>query len=269
MMSTYRNLLSACLYGGDRRSDRTGTGTRSLFGRRFTHPIASQGFPLITEKRVHWKSVVAELCWMLRGRTDLAYLHEHGVTIWDEWATDGDLGPVYGAQWRRWKGPNGVEYDQIAALIAGLRSDPMSRRHVMSAWNVADLDRMSLPPCHALVQFHARSWGNVTMLDCHVYQRSADVFLGVPFNIASYAALTTAIATTVGMQPAKLTISFGDLHLYENHVAQAHELLTREPQPCPTMTFTGSLDDPDSVEPEHFVLTGYAPHPPIKAPVAV
>lgn len=259
------------------RNDRTGVGTRSLFARQMRFDL-SEGFPLLTTKKLHLKSIIVELLWMLRGDTNVKWLREYGVTIWDEWADEnGDLGPVYGAQWRSWPKYIGLangdaveamRIDQISELIDGLRTKPYSRRHVVSAWNVGELDGMALPPCHCLFQMFVRDTDDGPMLDCHLYQRSADVFLGVPYNIASYAALTMIVAAAVGMEPGEFVWTGGDVHLYDNHRAQARLQAAREPRPFPRLEFTGRSDI-FSYSPAHFMVTGYDPHPHIKAAVAI
>ena len=267
----YNSMIHNVLAWGQPREDRTGVGTLSTFGRHVCFDLRAS-FPLITSKKVHWKSIVVELLWMLRGETNVRWLQEHGVTIWDEWADkDGDLGPIYGAQWRRWAAHDwGGDVDQIAALIHGLRHDPFSRRHILSAWNVANLDETLLPPCHVLSQFYV---SNNRELSCHLYQRSADLFLGVPFNIASYALLTHLLAAVTGLKVGELTISYGDLHLYRNHVELAKEQAQRpilKQKPTLRMTCEPSeLGDLSDLDPRWFVIENYAPRPAIKAPVAV
>ena len=263
-MRAYLDLMRDALENGALKSDRTGTGVRSLFGRQIRFDL-SQGFPLVTTKRLHLNSIVRELIWFLRGDTNIAYLKAHGVSIWDEWAdADGDLGPVYGKQWRAWAGPDGRTYDQIAWLLEEIRRNPDSRRLLVSAWNVADIGRMNLPPCHCLFQF------NVTRgkLSCQLYQRSADIFLGVPFNIASYALLTHLVARACGLEAGEFVQTFGDAHLYRNHEAQAREQLTREPRPLPRLKLgdVGSIFDLNA---EAISFEGYDPWPAIKAKVAV
>jgi thymidylate synthase len=248
-----------------RKDDRTGTGILSVFGYQMRFDLG-RGFPLLTTKRLHLKSILHELLWFLAGDTNVAALHRHGVTIWDEWAdTDGDLGPIYGRQWRAWAAPDGRSIDQMSRIIEQIRSDPESRRHIVSAWNVADLDAMALPPCHVLFQF----WVAEGRLSCQLYQRSADAFLGVPFNIASYALLTMMVATVCGLEPTELVHTFGDAHLYLNHVEQARLQLAREPRRLPTMRVDPSVKDLFGFRPEHFTLEGYDPHPHIAAPIAV
>jgi thymidylate synthase len=260
----YLELLADILDHGVRREDRTGTGTLGVFGRQIRFDLR-QGFPLLTTKKLHLKSIVYELLWFLRGDTNVRWLQQHGVTIWDEWADEnGELGPVYGRQWRSWRAPDGRVIDQIAKVTQQIRTRPESRRHIVSAWNPADVDDMALPPCHCLFQFFVAEG----RLSCQLYQRSADVFLGVPFNIASYALLTLMMAEVTGLQPGEFVHTFGDAHLYLNHVEQAKLQLTRAPFPFPTMRleprtdlFAFAYDD--------FHLEGYQAHPTIKAPIAV
>ncbi len=264
-MRQYLELLDELLEHGTPKGDRTGTGTRSLFGRQLRFDL-SAGFPLVTTKKVHLRSIIHELLWFLRGDTNVAYLREHGVSIWDEWADErGDLGPVYGHQWRSWPTPDGGSIDQIAEAVALIRRDPDSRRIVVSAWNPADLPRMALAPCHCLFQFYVADG----RLSCQLYQRSADVFLGVPFNIASYALLTMMIAQVTGLGLGDFVHTFGDVHLYSNHVEQARTQLAREPRPLPTMHIGRSPESVFDFRYEDFELRGYEPHPRIKAPVAV
>jgi thymidylate synthase len=247
------------------KSDRTGTGTRSLFGWQSRYDLAD-GFPLLTTKRVHWKSVVHELLWFLRGSTNARDLNAHGVTIWDEWAgPDGELGPIYGRQWRSWPTADGGAIDQLAQLVAELRNRPDSRRMIVSAWNVAQLPAMALPPCHTLFQFYVADG----RLSCQLYQRSADVFLGVPFNIASYALLTGMLAQVTGLKPGEFVHTLGDAHLYLNHLAQAREQLSREPRSAPRVRLAPEVTELDDFRAEHIELIGYEPHPPIRAAVAV
>jgi len=261
----YLELMQRILDEGVDKSDRTGVGTRSLFGAQLRFDLA-EGFPLVTTKRLHLRSIIHELLWFLRGDTNVAYLHEHGVTIWDEWADErGDLGPVYGRQWRSWPTPDGGSIDQIAELVEQLRKNPDSRRLVVSAWNVAELPQMALAPCHCLFQFYVARG----RLSCQLYQRSADLFLGVPFNIASYALLTMMIARVVGLEYGEFVHSFGDVHLYSNHLEQARLQLSREPRPLPTMRIERVPDSVFEYRYEDFVLEGYQPHPRISAPVAV
>jgi thymidylate synthase len=260
----YEDLLRHVMAHGTPKADRTGTGTRSVFGHQMRFDLAS-GFPLVTTKRVHLKSVVLELLWFLRGESNVAWLREQGVTIWDEWAgPDGELGPVYGVQWRSWPTPDGGHVDQIARVLEQLRSDPDSRRIIVSAWNVADLDRMALAPCHAFFQFHVADG----RLSCQLYQRSADLFLGVPFNIASYALLTHMVAQQVGLEVGEFIWTGGDCHIYDNHVEQVTEQLSREPYPLPTLRLRRAASLFDYTRDDVEVLD-YRHHPAIKAPVAV
>ena len=264
-MKQYLELLQKILDEGAEKGDRTGTGTLSLFGGQLRFALA-EGFPMLTTKRLHWPSIAHELLWFLSGDTNVRYLHEHGVTIWDEWADErGDLGPVYGHQWRSWPARDGGTIDQIAWLVDEIRRNPDSRRLVVSAWNVADLDRMALAPCHCLFQFYVARG----RLSCHLYQRSADVFLGVPFNIASYALLTHLVAAATDLRPGDFVHSFGDVHLYVNHIAQARLQLTREPRPLPKLALARRADSIFDYRFEDLVLEGYDPHPLIKAQVAV
>jgi thymidylate synthase len=260
----YLNLLRDILDNGARRDDRTGTGTLGVFGRQMRFDLA-KGFPLLTTKKLHLRSIIVELLWFLRGETNIRYLKDNGVSIWDEWAdAEGELGPVYGKQWRSWTAPDGRVIDQIEKLVHGLKTNPNSRRHIVSAWNPADVDDMALPPCHCLFQFFVADG----KLSCQLYQRSADVFLGVPFNIASYALLTMMVAQVTGLEPGEFVHTFGDAHLYLNHIEQAELQLTREPLALPTMTIA-PRDDLFAYEPGDFVLSDYAPWPHIKAAVAV
>ncbi|RZJ01179.1 MAG: thymidylate synthase [Brevundimonas sp.] len=260
----YLNLLRDILDNGAVRDDRTGTGTRGVFGRQMRFDLA-KGFPVLTTKKLHLRSIIVELLWFLRGETNIGWLQENGVKIWDEWAdAEGELGPVYGKQWRSWAAPDGRVIDQIEKLIEGLKTNPNSRRHIVSAWNPADVDDMALPPCHCLFQFFVADG----KLSCQLYQRSADIFLGVPFNIASYALLTMMIAQVVGLEPGEFVHTFGDAHLYLNHVDQAELQLSREPLPLPTMTIA-PRDDLFAYELSDFTLSGYEPWPHIKAAVAV
>jgi thymidylate synthase len=261
----YLSLLREVVEDGTVRADRTGVGTRGLFGRQLHFDLAA-GFPLLTTKKVHWKSIVAELIWFLRGDTNIAWLKEQGVSIWDEWADEaGDLGPVYGKQWRSWTAPDGRVIDQIAGVVEVLKTMPFSRRHLVSAWNPADLDAMALPPCHCLFQFHVADG----RLSCQLYQRSADIFLGVPFNIASYALLTHMMAQVVGLKPGAFVHTFGDVHLYANHADQAREQLARAPLTPPRLTLNPAVRAIDGFQPQDIELEGYQAHPAIKAPVAV
>jgi thymidylate synthase len=260
----YLDLLAELLERGTRKSDRTGTGTLSLFGRQMRFAL-DHSFPLLTTKKLHLKSIVYELLWFLRGDTNVRWLQERGVTIWDEWAdANGELGPVYGYQWRHWKAPDGREIDQIRQVVESIRRNPDSRRHMVVAWNPADVDRMALPPCHALFQFYVAEG----RLSCQMYQRSADVFLGVPFNIASYALLTLMIAQVTGLRPGEFVLALGDVHLYRNHLEQARAQLARAPRPFPRMQLA-SRQDLFAFRYEDFALEGYDPHPAIKAPIAV
>ena len=264
-MQNYLNLLDEILTRGNRKEDRTGTGTLSIFGYQARYPL-SGGFPLLTTKKLHLRSIIHELLWFLAGDTNVKYLNDNGVTIWNEWADEnGDLGPVYGHQWRSWPVPGGGKIDQISNLVELIKRDPDSRRMIVCAWNVADVDRMKLPPCHTLFQFYVAD----NRLSCQLYQRSADVFLGVPFNIASYSLLTLMIAQVCGLQPGEFVHTFGDAHLYLNHLEQARTQLEREPRPLPVMTINPDVKDIFSFKFEDFSLTDYNPHPHIKAPIAV
>lgn len=264
-MRQYLDLMRTVLSDGEIRGDRTGTGTRSLFGYQMRFDLEA-GFPLVTTKKIHLRSLVYELLWLLRGDTNVRYLQANGVSIWDEWADeDGELGPVYGHQWRSWPRPDGGVIDQIAWVANEIRANPTSRRLLVSAWNPADVERMALPPCHTLFQFYV---GN-GRLSCQLYQRSGDIFLGVPFNIASYALLTTMMAQVSGLRPGEFVHTLGDAHLYSNHVEQAREQLTREPRPLPHMNLKPGVVELLEFEYEDFDLHGYDPHPHIKAPVAV
>lgn len=264
-MQTYLDLLKEIIDTGVDRDDRTGTGTRSLFGRQLRFNLAD-GFPLLTTKKLHLRSIIIELLWFLRGDTNIAWLKENKVSIWDEWADEnGDLGPVYGHQWRSWPTPDGGAIDQIAEVQNAIRTNPHSRRLIVSAWNVADVDRMALPPCHLLFQFYVAGG----RLSCQLYQRSADYFLGVPFNIASYALLTMMMAKVTGLEPGDFVHTFGDVHLYHNHFDQARLQLSRSPRPLPTMLVKSHPQSIDQFHFEDFELINYDPHPPIKAAVAV
>lgn len=269
-MEQYLSLLQHIIDTGADKSDRTGTGTRSVFGYQMRFNLA-EGFPLVTTKKCHLKSIIHELLWFLKGDTNIGYLKEHNVKIWDEWADEnGDLGPVYGKQWRSWEGAGGVEVDQVKDLIHQLKTNPDSRRMIISAWNVADLPKMKLMPCHCLFQFYtAPTASGKRKLSCQLYQRSADVFLGVPFNIASYALLTMMIAQVCDMELGEFVHSFGDVHLYSNHFEQAHLQLTRTPFPLPTMRINPYVKDIFGFRYEDFELLNYQCHPAIKAPVAV
>jgi len=264
-MEQYLDLLRRTLDEGVRKEDRTGTGTVSVFGHQMRFDLRD-GFPLVTTKKVHVPSVVAELLWFVRGDSNVEWLHEHGVTIWDEWAdADGDLGPIYGVQWRSWPAPDGRGIDQLASVIEQLREDPDSRRHVVSAWNVADVPRMALAPCHALFQFYVADG----RLSCQLYQRSGDLFLGVPFNIASYALLTHMVAQVTGLEVGDFVHTLGDAHLYANHLDQAREQLTREPRALPELRLDPACTSIDAFEPASVEVVGYDPHPAIRAPIAV
>jgi thymidylate synthase len=264
-MRTYLNLMSHVLEHGSQKSDRTGTGTVSVFGYQMRFNLAD-GFPLVTTKKCHLKSIVHELLWFLQGDTNIKYLKENGVSIWDEWADEhGNLGPVYGKQWRSWGTPDGRVIDQISEVIAQIKTNPDSRRLIVSAWNVGELDKMALAPCHAFFQFYVADG----KLSCQLYQRSADIFLGVPFNIASYALLTLMIAQVCDLQPGDFVHTLGDAHLYSNHMTQTREQLTREPRALPTMQINPTVKDIFSFKFEDFSLIGYDPHPAIKAPVAI
>jgi thymidylate synthase len=264
-MRPYLDLLRHVLDTGVDKGDRTGTGTRSVFGYQMRFDLAA-GFPLLTTKKLHLRSIVYELLWFLAGDTNVAYLKEHKVSIWDEWADEaGDLGPIYGRQWRSWPAAGGGSIDQIAAVVEGLQRDPDSRRHVVSAWNVGELAAMRLPPCHVLFQFYVARG----RLSCQLYQRSADVFLGVPFNIASYALLTLMTAQVTGLEPGDFVHTLGDTHLYANHLDQARLQLTREPRPLPRMRLNPRVRSLFDFTYEDFTLEGYDPHPHIKAPIAV
>ncbi|MDP1652149.1 MAG: thymidylate synthase [Rhodocyclaceae bacterium] len=268
-MRQYHELMQHVLDHGHVKADRTGTGTRSVFGWQMRFDLVA-GFPLVTTKKLHLRSIIHELLWFLRGDTNIAYLKDNGVRIWDEWAdANGDLGPVYGYQWRHWPGRSvdnpGSEIDQITQLIDGLKKNPDSRRHSVTAWNPADVDRMALPPCHALFQFYVADG----KLSCQLYQRSADIFLGVPFNIASYALLTLMVAQVVGLKPGDFVHTLGDAHLYSNHLEQAKLQLAREPRALPTLALNPEVKDIFAFRFEDFTLEGYDPHPHIAAPIAV
>ncbi len=264
-MRQYLDLMQHVLEHGDRKTDRTGTGTLSIFGWQMRFRLGD-GFPLLTTKKLHTRSIIHELLWFLQGDTNIRYLKENGVSIWDDWADDkGDLGPVYGKQWRRWETANGGSIDQIAKLIDGLKRNPDSRRHIVSAWNPGEVDSMALPPCHALFQFYVANG----RLSCQLYQRSADIFLGVPFNIASYALLTLMVAQVCGFEPGDFVWTGGDCHLYLNHLEQAREQLGRAPRPLPRLKLNPAVTDILAFRFEDFTLEGYDPHPHIKAPVAV
>jgi thymidylate synthase len=264
-MRQYLDLLDHVLTTGVRKSDRTGTGTRSVFGYQMRFDLAA-GFPLVTTKKVHVRSIIHELLWFLRGETNVAYLRDNGVTIWDEWADErGELGPVYGKQWRSWQTPTGESIDQIRQVVEQIKTNPDSRRLIVSAWNVGEIDQMALPPCHLLFQFYVAEG----RLSCQLYQRSADVFLGVPFNIASYALLTMMVAQATGLEPGDFVHTLGDAHLYENHLDQAQLQLKRDPRPLPTMRLDQDVRDLFAFRFKDFELLNYDPHPHIKAPVAV
>jgi len=264
-MRQYQDLLRLVLDVGKPRTDRTGTGTLSVFGAQARFDLR-ETFPLLTTKKLHLKSIIHELLWFLRGDTNVNYLQARGVTIWNEWADDrGDLGRVYGAQWRDWRGPNDERIDQIDQVIEQIKTNPDSRRLIVTAWNPAEVDAMALPPCHALFQFYVQDGA----LSCQLYQRSADLFLGVPFNIASYALLTRMVAQVSGLTSGEFVHTFGDLHLYRNHLEQAREQLSREPRPLPRMEINPSIKNIHDFRFEDFTLVGYDPHPPIKAPIAV
>ncbi|MGE9295259.1 MAG: thymidylate synthase [Puniceicoccales bacterium] len=278
-METYLNLLRHVMTNGEDRTDRTGVGTRSVFGAQARYSL-SPDFPLVTTKKVHWKSVVYELLWFLRGETNVKWLQERGVSIWDEWADEtGSLGRVYGAQWTDWQTADGRRINQLDELVEGLRKKPHSRRHIVTGWNPGDLPdesrppqenaaagKMALPPCHALFQFYVSQDGG---LSCQLYQRSADLFLGVPFNIASYALLTCMVAQVVGLRPKEFIHTFGDLHIYQNHFEQVEKQLTREPKPLPQVKLNPAITRLEDFDYDDIELLGYAPHPGIKAPIAV
>jgi len=264
-MKPYLRLLRHVLENGREKEDRTGTGTLSVFGAQERFDL-TQGFPMLTTKKLHLRSIIYELLWFLKGDTNVGYLHQHDVTIWDEWAdANGDLGRVYGAQWRDWRRPDGSSVDQIAGLVTDLKKNPDSRRLIVSAWNPGEIDQMALAPCHALVQFYVAEGE----LSCQLYQRSADLFLGVPFNIASYALLTMMMAQVCDLRPKEFIHSFGDLHLYTNHLDQARLQLSREPRALPRMLLNPAVKSIDNFRFEDFTIEGYDPHPAIKAPIAV
>lgn len=264
-MKEYLVLLDHLLHNGSPKEDRTGTGTSSIFGWQMRFDL-SKGFPLVTTKKVHTRSIFHELLWFLRGETNTSYLKEHGVSIWDEWADEhGELGPVYGSQWRSWKTADGRSVDQISSLIDGIKNNPDSRRHIVNAWNVGEINRMALPPCHTMFQFYVAD----NKLSCQLYQRSADVFLGVPFNIASYALLTMMIAQVTDLELGDFVHTFGDAHLYSNHVEQATEQLSREVLPLPTLKLNPAITSVFEFTYDDIELVGYSPHPHISAPVAV
>jgi len=264
-MQQYLDLMRHVLEHGHRKSDRTGTGTLSVFGYQMRFDLA-KGFPLVTTKKCHLRSIIHELLWFLKGDTNIKYLKDNGVTIWDEWAdADGNLGPVYGHQWRSWPAADGRHIDQISQVIDQIRNTPDSRRLIVSAWNVGEIEKMKLPPCHAFFQFYVADG----KLSCQLYQRSADIFLGVPFNIASYALLTMMVAQVCGLKPGDFVHTLGDAHLYLNHLEQTREQLSREPRPLPTMKINPAVKDIFDFKFEDFTLENYDPHPAIKAPVAV
>ncbi len=264
-MKSYLDLMQKILDEGTRKTDRTGTGTLSLFGAQLRYNL-EDGFPLVTTKKVHLRSIIHELLWFLKGETNIAYLKENGVSIWDEWAdAQGNLGPVYGAQWRSWRAPDGRTVDQITQVVDQIKKNPDSRRLIVSAWNPGEIDQMALAPCHAFFQFYVADG----RLSCQLYQRSADFFLGVPFNIASYALLTLMVAQVCDLKPGDFVHTFGDLHLYLNHLEQAELQLSRDPRPLPTMRLNPAVRDLFGFRYEDFTLDGYDPHPGIKAPVAI
>lgn len=264
-MQQYLDLLNHVLQAGIRKSDRTGTGTISIFGYQMRFNL-QEGFPLLTTKKLHFKSIAYELLWFLRGDTNIKFLTDHGITIWNEWADEyGNLGPVYGYQWRSWPAASGKHIDQISQVIDSLRNNPDSRRHIVSAWNVGEIDKMALPPCHILFQFYVAGG----KLSCQLYQRSADIFLGVPFNIASYSLLTCMMAQVTGLQPGEFIHTLGDAHLYLNHIEQAKLQLTRTPRKLPTLRLNPDVKDIFSFRYEDFIIEGYDPHPHIKADISV
>jgi thymidylate synthase len=265
-MQSYLDLVRRVLEQGERRQDRTGVGTRSLFGHQLRFDLAA-GFPLLTSRKIHLRSLIQELLWFIRGETNVRYLREHGVSIWDEWAdSDGELGPVYGKQWRAWEALDGRVIDQLRDVIGQIRTSPQSRRLIVSAWNVADLPRMALPPCHLLFQFYVSGSGR---LSCQMYQRSADLFLGVPFNIASYSLLTHMVAQVTDLRPGEFVHVLGDAHLYENHLEQARQLIERPPKALPTLALNPAVREIDSFTEADIEVRGYEPHPAINAAVAV
>lgn len=265
LMRQYHDLMRHVMQHGTDKADRTGTGTRSVFGHQMRYDL-SEGFPVVTTKKIHLKSIIHELLWFLKGEGNIAYLKENGVSIWDEWADEnGNLGPVYGVQWRSWPTPDGGSIDQIQRLVEGIKRNPDSRRHIVSAWNVAEVDSMALPPCHTMFQFYVANG----KLSCQLYQRSADIFLGVPFNIASYALLTMMVAQVCDLEPGDFVHTFGDAHIYSNHFEQAKLQLSRELRALPTMNINPAVKDIFGFKFEDFELVGYDPHPHIKAAVAV
>ena len=264
-MKQYLELLEHVLENGISKPDRTGTGTKSTFGWQMRFDL-NDGFPLLTTKKVHTRSIFHELLWFLRGETNISYLHKHGVSIWDEWADEnGELGPIYGSQWRSWNAPDGKTIDQISNLVDGIKNNPNSRRHIVSAWNVGEIDQMALPPCHSIFQFYVAD----SRLSCQLYQRSADIFLGVPYNIASYALLTMMIAQVTNLELGDFVHTFGDAHLYDNHIEQTHEQLSRETRALPTIQLNPSITSLFDFTYEDIEVVGYNPHPHVSAPVAV
>ncbi|HCT95115.1 MAG: thymidylate synthase [Bacteroidetes bacterium GWE2_39_28] len=264
-MKAYLDLLKHIMENGTLKSDRTGTGTKSVFGYQMRFSL-EEGFPLLTTKKLHLRSIIHELLWFINGDTNIKYLNENGVTIWDEWADkSGNLGPVYGHQWRSWESSDGRTIDQLSLLIEGIKNNPDSRRHIISAWNPGDIDKMALPPCHAMFQFYVANG----RLSCQLYQRSADVFLGVPFNIASYALFTMMVAQVCDLKPGEFVHTFGDAHIYTNHFEQVALQLSRETRPLPVMKINPAVKSIFDFKYEDFTLVGYDPHPAIKAPIAV